>query len=115
MARTAAAVALTTIPERVSVLEIRVEGIDEKIDELKVDVKDLHDCLDRTRDGIMEQLNTMHKSSCDQHTELAGKITSLEKQKQKFMTYGMVGMAFIAGLGFTGQISIHTLFKFFGL
>jgi len=57
----------------------------------------------------------MRTESTAQHNELAGKIKDLEKQKQKLMTYGLVGMAFVAGLGWTGQLNIHTLFKFFGL
>ena len=106
---------MATVVERVGVLETKVQHIDEKIDDLKVDVKDMHDCLDRTRDTLSETLTAMRTESTAQHNELAGKIKDLEKQKQKLMTYGLVGMAFIAGLGWTGQLNIQTLFKFFGL
>jgi hypothetical protein len=30
------------------------------------------------------------------------------------MMYGMIGMAFIAGLGWTGQLNLQTILKFFG-
>jgi chromosome segregation ATPase len=106
---------MATVVERVGVLETKVQHIDEKIDDLKVDVKDMHDCLDRTRDTLSETLSAMRTESTAQHNELAGKIKDLEKQKQKLMMYGMVGLAFIAGLGWTGQLSIHTIFKFFGI
>ena len=106
---------MATVAERVGVLETKVQHVDEKIDDLKVDVKDMHDCLDRTRDSLSETLQAMRNESSLQHNELAGKIKDLEKQKQKLMTYGLVGMAFIAGLGWTGQLNIQTLFKFFGL
>ena len=56
MARTAAAVALATVPERVSVLETKVDNIEEKLDDIKVDVKDMHDCLDRTRDEVLAHI-----------------------------------------------------------
>ncbi len=106
---------MATVVERVGVLETKVQHIDEKIDDLKVDVKDMHDCLDRTRDTLSETLSAMRTESTAQHNELAGKIKDLEKQKQKLMMYGMVGLAFIAGLGWTGQLNIHTIFKFFGI
>jgi uncharacterized coiled-coil protein SlyX len=106
---------MATVVERVGVLETKVHHIDEKIDELKVDVKDMHDCLDRTRDTLSITLNEMREEATMQHNQLAGKITELEKQKQKLMMYGMVAMAFIAGLGWTGQLSIQTIFKFFGI
>ncbi len=106
---------MATVVERVGVLETKVQHIDEKIDDLKIDVRDMHDCLDRTRDTLAETLDAMRTESTIQHNELAGKIKDLEKQKQKLMTYGLVGMAFVAGLGWTGQLNIQTLFKFFGL
>jgi len=106
---------MATVVERVGVLETKVHHIDEKIDELKVDVKDMHDCLDRTRETLSITLNEMREEATTQHNQLAGKITELEKQKQKLMMYGMVAMAFIAGLGWTGQLSIQTIFKFFGI
>ena len=115
MARTAAAIALATVPERVSVLETKVDNIEEKLDDIKVDVKDMHDCLDRTRNGIMEQLAVMNKNSCDQHSELAGKINDLEKIKNKYTMYGMLLLAFVAGTGWAGHLNLPILLKFLGL
>jgi len=106
---------MATVAERVSVVEVKVVNLDEKLDDLKVDVKELHDCLDRTGDNLARTLEEMRVESTSQHNELAGKIKDLEKQKQKLMTYGLVGMAFVAGLGWTGQLNIQTIFKFFGL
>jgi len=106
---------MATVVERVGVLEIKVQHIDEKIDELKVDVKELHDCLDRTGDSLAKTLADMRDESTMQHNELAGKISELEKQKQRLMSYGIIGLAFIAGLGWTGQLNIQTIFKFFGI
>ena len=78
-------IALSTVPERVSVLETKVDNIEEKIDNLKTDVKEMHDCLDRTRDGIMEQLKVMHEANITQHGEMSGKIKDLEQFKQKWV------------------------------
>ena len=106
---------MAAVAERVSVLETKVQHIDEKIDDLKVDVRELHNCLDRTGDNLTKTLAEMREESSNQHKELAGKINNLEKQKQKVMTYGMIAMAFVAGLGWTGQLNIQTIFKFFGV
>lgn len=106
---------MATTAERLGVVETKVANLDEKLDELKVDVKDLHDCLDRTGDNLAKTLVEMRTEATQQHNELACKIKDLEKQKQKLMTYGMIAMAFIAGLGWTGQLNIQTIFKFFGV
>jgi hypothetical protein len=41
---------MPTVAERVSVVEVQIANLDEKLDEIKVDVKEMHDCLDRTGD-----------------------------------------------------------------
>jgi hypothetical protein len=41
--------------ERLGIVETKVSNLDEKLDDLKIDVKDVHDCLDRTRDEISNQ------------------------------------------------------------
>mgnify|MGYP000903862862 FL=1 len=92
---------MPTVTERVSVLETKVENIDDKLDNLKSGVKDMHDCLDLTRDGIMKQLDQMHVDSSKQHQELAGKVGELEKFKHKW-TYMVLG-----GLAVAGWVSGH--------
>ncbi len=106
---------MPTVAERVSVVEVQIANLDEKLDDIKVDVKELHDCLDRTGDNLSKTLLDMREESTTQHNELAGKIKELEKSKDKLMMYGMIGLAFIAGLGWTGQVNIQTIFKFFGI
>lgn len=106
---------MATVAERISVVEVQVANLDEKLDDIKVDVKEMHDCLDRTGESLNKTLAEMRTESTNQHNELASKIIELEKSKQKLMMYGMVGLAFVAGLGWTGQLNIMTITKFFGL
>ena len=119
------------VAERVSVLETKVENIDEKIDDLKVDVKEMHDCLDRTRDLLdskldemmdeyksnrdrfYEHANQMHQEDAAAHATLAAKIESLEKQKHKFVMYLMLGLAFAAGAGWFNNLDLDKIVKFF--
>lgn len=99
---------MATTAERLGVVETKVANLDEKIDELKVDVKDMHDCLDNTRDGLVAKLDEMYSASCTQHAELASKIGELEKFKQKWI-YTIAGGAIVLS-----WVTAHsdTFFKF---
>jgi predicted nuclease with TOPRIM domain len=91
---------MATTVERIGIVETKVENLNEKMDNLKVDVKDMHDCLDRTRDDIKGQLKEMYDASCEQHAQLAKKISSLEKEKEKwtYIIAGVIGAGgFFAG------------------
>ena len=111
---------LAVLPERVSVLETQVENITEKLIDLKADVKEMHDCLDQTRDMLSDKLEKMqeeyranaikffehadklHAEDQSSHTKLDGKIQDLEQFKTKwiYMTAG--------GLAALGWISGHS-------
>jgi uncharacterized coiled-coil DUF342 family protein len=86
---------MATTVERIGIVETKVENLNEKMDDLKVDVKEMHDCLDKTRDALSEKLEEMYNASCTQHTELARKIGDLEKVRQKvvWMAAGAVAFA----------------------
>ena len=85
---------MATTIERLGIVETKVENLNEKLDELKVDVKDMHDCLDQTRDSLIGKLDEMYSASCNQHAELATKISDLEKWKQKWV-YMLAGGAVV--------------------
>jgi chromosome segregation ATPase len=133
MATKEAVAQLAALPERVSVLETKVENINEKLVDLKSDVKDMHDCLDNTRDTVLAQLNVMtneYRTNAEkyyahanhlnelqtaQHNELAGKIGELEKVKSKYTMYALVGLAFAAGTGWINAVNFPHILKFLGL
>jgi len=85
---------MATTVERISIVEVKVENLNEKMDDLKVDVKDMHDCLDKTRESLVEKLDEMYTASCDQHAELAKKISNLEQIRQRMMWMVAGGVAF---------------------
>jgi flagellar capping protein FliD len=68
---------MATTAERLGIVETKVANLDEKIDDIKVDIKDVHDCLDRTGDLLKTQLQIMHTESCKQHNEQSCKIANL--------------------------------------
>ena len=133
MATKEAVAQLAALPERVSVLETKVENINEKLVDLKGDVKEMHDCLDNTRDVVMAQLdkmtdeyrtnaekyyehaNKLNTEQTAQHNELAGKIGELEKVKSKYTMYAMVALAFAAGTGWINAVNFPHILKFLGL
>jgi uncharacterized coiled-coil DUF342 family protein len=97
--------------ERLGIVETKVQHIDGKLDDLKNDVKEMHDCLDATRDGFNERLDKMleeyrenrdkfyvhakelHEDGKKDHKDLYGKISELEKFKQKWVYMVMGGLA----------------------
>jgi chromosome segregation ATPase len=115
MATKEAVAQLTLLPERVAVVETKVQAIEEKIDDLKADVKQMHDCLDNTRDLLDKKLCEMADASNSQHAELASKIGDLEKIKSKYTTYAMVALAFAAGTGWLNSVHLPHLLKLLGL
>jgi len=133
MATKEAVAQIAMLPERVAVVETKIHAIEEKIDDLKGDVKDMHECLDQTRDTVLAQLNKMtdeYRSNAEryyehanhlneqqsaQHNELAGKIGELEKVKNKYTMYAMVGLAFAAGTGWINAVNFPHILKFLGL
>ncbi len=76
---------MATTTERLGIVETKVQNLDEKIDDLKIGVKDMHDCLDITRDSLTEKLNTMYDASCSQHKSLAEEINALKTQRDKWV------------------------------
>ena len=109
---------LATLPERVAIVEIKIVNLDEKIDDLKVDVKEMHDCLDQTRDMLADKLEKMqdeyransgkyfehadklHAEDQASHLALDKKIKELEQFKTKwvYMTAGGIAViGFISG------------------
>ena len=92
---------MATTVERLGIVETKVANLDEKIDEIKVDVNQLGS-------GINSRLDQMYDASCTQHAELAksvksthteldAKISELQQFKQKWMYLILGG---IAVLGF---------------
>jgi uncharacterized coiled-coil DUF342 family protein len=120
---------MATVAERVSVVETKVEHIDEKIDGIRSDVKEMHDCLDNTRDLLdskldamlveyksnrdkfYEHANKLHAEDAEAHKALAAKVEDIEKFKNKWM---YIGIGIIAALGWLGHIDSSKIFSMFG-
>ncbi len=101
---------MATTAERLGIVETKVHNLAEKLDDLKVNVKDMHDCLDRTRDTLSETLTSMRTESSSQHDSLAAKISELEKFRFRW-TYMVAGAIAMLGI-MSGHIDkIEKFFK----
>ena len=76
---------MATTVERIGIVENKVENLNEKLDDLKIDVKEMHDCLDKTRNGLTDKLNEMYDASCSQHSSLAKEISALKSQRDRWV------------------------------
>ena len=87
----------------IAVLQVQFRNLDEKIDDLKSEVKDLHECLDRNMDETKIILKEFQESNKKSHDELAEKISGIEK-----INWMLMGAA--AVLGATGVEAVKMLF-----
>ena len=80
----------------IAVLQIQVKTLEEKIGELKVDLKSLHDAIESNADETRRMLKSMREQDVKEHSELASKISVLEKWRWMRMGAGII----IGSLGF---------------
>ena len=93
---------MATTTERLGIVETKVENLNEKLDGIKGDVKEMHDCLDNTREGLTNKLNEMYDASCSQHKSLAEEISALKTQRDKWLWTAAGAIAVM------GWVSGHT-------
>lgn len=80
----------------IAVLQVQVKNIEDKIGEVKQDLKAIHECLDANAEETRQMLKSMREQDVKEHTELAGKISVLEKWRWMMMGAGVV----VGALGF---------------
>ena len=131
---------LATLPERVAVVETKInamidciESIKESQKDIRSDVKDVHDCLDNTREMLADKLEKMqdeyransvkyfehaeklHAADGVIHDVMDERLNKLEKLKNKWTMYVMAVLAFAAGTGWLNSVQFPHLLKFLGL
>jgi len=94
---TAASKATKMQPEtEIAILQFQVKSLEDKIGELKVDLKALHDAIEANAEETRQMLKTMREQDVKEHTELASKISVLEKWRWMMMGAGII----IGSMGF---------------
>lgn len=84
----------------IAVLQVQMQNVVGKVDDLKVQVKEIHDNVDHHAKEVREMLESMRISSDQAHEELNKKISALEKWRYMMMGAGVA-------IGYFG-------FEFFG-
>ena len=140
MATKEAVAQMATLPERVAVVETKldamvvcIESIKESQKDIRGDVKDMHDCLDNTREMLADKLEKMqdeyrvnstkyfehaeklHAADSVIHDKMDIRLDDLEKAKSKITMYIMIVLAFAAGTGWLNSVSFPHILKFLGL
>jgi hypothetical protein len=140
MATKEAVAQMATLPERVAVVETKldamvvcIESIKESQKDIRSDVKNMHDCLDNTREmlaGKLEKMQDEYRVNSTKYFEHAEKLHAadgvihdkmdirlddLEKAKSKITMYIMIALAFAAGTGWLNSVSFPHILKFLGL
>lgn len=86
----------------IAVLQYQVKNLEDKIGELKLDLKALHDAIISSAEETRKMLKSMREQDVKEHTELASKISALEKWRWMLMGAGVVigsmGFPTVAGL-----------------
>ena len=80
----------------IAVLQVQVKNIEEKVGEIKEDLKSVHDCLDRNSAEMKQMIKEMQDADSQAHVALSQKVSALEKWRWMMMGAGIV----IGSLGF---------------
>lgn len=88
----------------IAVLQVQVQNIEEKVGELKSDVKDLQKSIDDHAEETQKTLKTMSEASANAHKAMSDKISALEKWRWMMMGAGIV-------LGTLGYDTLAKLLK----
>lgn len=80
----------------IAVLQVQVNNIEEKISEIKTDVKEVRDSLEKHSKEHTDMIKAMEQSAQIAHIELSKKISALEKWRWMLMGAGVV----IGSLGY---------------
>jgi len=80
----------------IAVLQVQVQNIEEKVGEIKEDLKSVHECLDRNSEEMKQMIKELQEADSKAHASLAQKVSALEKWRWMMMGAGIV----IGSLGF---------------
>lgn len=80
----------------IALLQFQVKALEEKIVDLKLDLKTLHDAIESNAEETRKMLKSMREQDVKEHAELASKVSALEKWRWMLMGAGIV----IGSLGF---------------
>lgn len=88
--------AMVRAETEIAVLHIHMKNIDEKVDELKDDIKAVKDEIKASNDNTISLIKDMEANTREAYDKLSTKVSNLEKWRWMIMGAGIV----IGSLGF---------------
>jgi len=74
----------------IAVLQVQVQNIEDKIDEMKQDMRDIRSDIAQNNIELRKTLADMNKQNNDAQSELSKKVSGLEKWRWMLMGAGIV-------------------------
>jgi predicted nuclease with TOPRIM domain len=74
----------------IAILQVQFKNLDEKVDDLKTDVKDMRSSLEKHSKEHTDMMKAMEDNASKAHVELSKKISALEKWRWMLMGAGVV-------------------------
>jgi pimeloyl-CoA synthetase len=74
----------------IAVLQVQIKNVEDKVSEIKEDLKQVHECLHRNSEETRTLLHSMREEDIIAHKELARKVSQLEKWRWMLMGAGIV-------------------------
>ncbi len=74
----------------IAVLQVQFKNLDEKVDELKTDMKDMRDDMQKQTESTHSLLKGFQDANVSAHKDMASKISALEKWRWMLMGAGVV-------------------------
>jgi signal recognition particle subunit SEC65 len=77
----------------VAVLQVQFENINEKVDNLKTDLKEMREAINHTSETAFRLIKEFKEDNAKAHKEVADKISALEKWRWMLMGAGILAGA----------------------
>ena len=84
------ALSVSTTETDIAVLQVQINNIEVKINDLKADLKEVHDCLDKNSEETHNLIKELQESNLESHKAISEKVSALEKWRWMMMGAGIV-------------------------
>ena len=84
------ALSVKTTETDIAVLQVQINNIETKINDLKADLKEVHECLDKNSEETHQLIKELQESNSESHKAISEKVSALEKWRWMMMGAGMV-------------------------
>ncbi len=77
----------------IAVLQVQVKNLDEKVEEVKGDIKDLRHAIEKGSEDTLSTIKELQASNSESHEKLAERVAALDKLRWMLLGAAAVGGA----------------------